>query len=1031
MKATLIIMLVISGVRFGFAQQIEIAVQKGHSASIDRIAFNSDGRLLASAGADHLIKLWHIPTGKEMASFMSASTQSVRALVFSPSDDFLYVQYEDGVVQTWNIATSTLQSTEIPAGINFPTLKKFVSANGTFEVTIDRFYLKKKNTQTGKTLFSKVPIDIAMNFTSVSVSEEGGSIIASNEDGQVYVFDWNSGKSLTILKGHYAAVNQVCFDSQGSLFASASADRSIILWDAKTRKQVKRLFGRSFRLETVAFNHAGTQLAVGDELGKGRIIDLQSSRIRISVASWHEQKISDIAFSENDSVVISGGADNRIIAYDVGKDRITDQEKYKHYVSAGDFLLKVFHAYREPYAWVNAVSVSPSGNVYAGGGAWREAVPRSSAEPILIKNLLTGETDKLLSHQGGVDDICFINEVNFVSIHKDVLLNWFYEASADQYYYRKLIIPSVTNLRHVVQGPGNTIILQSDSIILHYDLTKEVVLDSIRIPATITSIACERESGKIAFSVFNSLVLTTLDRWHSQQAVIPQAHSDRITGIAFNVNFPLVATVSWDATIKLWRTDSMSLKATIIPMGSDDHIIITPDRYYYGTRNSLKGIGFKYGKQFISPEQFDLRFNRPDIVLERLGFVPKGVVRSFNRAYQKRLQKMNFTEQMLSAEIHLPEMSVVTQNLPLRTSSSQFSFRVKAADSKYKLDRLNVFVNNVPVYGFQGIDLRNKNVQHLEQELTINLSSGRNKIQVSCLNEKGVESLLETVEIEYTIKPSKPTLYVAVISVSSYEQAAMNLKYAAKDGRDLITMFRRSGWFDNVVVDTLINNRATKENIELLHDKFMQASVDDQIILFVSGHGLLDESLDFYFATYDIDFKNPATRGLRYEDLENLLDGIPSRKKLLLMDACHSGEVDKSRIQVTTAPVISKNTKGTIKTYTYPVEVSEEYYQLGIKTSFELMQELFSNVSKGSGAVVISAAAGNSYALESDEWRNGVFTFALLSGLKSKAADTNRNGEVTVTELKDYVSKEVERLTQGAQKPTSRRENLEFDFRIW
>jgi hypothetical protein len=86
------------------------------------------------------------------------------------------------------------------------------------------------------------------------------------------------------------------------------------------------------------------------------------------------------------------------------------------------------------------------------------------------------------------------------------------------------------------------------------------------------------------------------------------------------------------------------------------------------------------------------------------------------------------------------------------------------------------------------------------------------------------------------------------------------------------------------------------------------------------------------------------------------------------MDACHSGEVDKSRIQVTTSPVISKNTKGTIKTYTYPVEVSEEYYQVGIKTSFELMQELFANVSKGSGAVVISAAAGNSYALESDEW---------------------------------------------------------------
>lgn len=34
---------------------------------------------------------------------------------------------------------------------------------------------------------------------------------------------------------------------------------------------------------------------------------------------------------------------------------------------------------------------------------------------------------------------------------------------------------------------------------------------------------------------------------------------------------------------------------------------------------------------------------------------------------------------------------------------------------------------------------------------------------------------------------------------------------------------------------------------------------------------------------------------------------------------------------------------------------------------------------------------------------------------------------VMVSELKEYVSKEVKRLTNGAQKPTSRRESLEFD----
>jgi len=47
------------------------------------------------------------------------------------------------------------------------------------------------------------------------------------------------------------------------------------------------------------------------------------------------------------------------------------------------------------------------------------------------------------------------------------------------------------------------------------------------------------------------------------------------------------------------------------------------------------------------------------------------------------------------------------------------------------------------------------------------------------------------------------------------------------------------------------------------------------------------------------------------------------------------------------------------------------------------------------------------------------------------AADLNRDGQIMVSELKEYVSSEVERLTSGAQKPTSRRENLEWDWRIW
>ena len=73
-----------------------------------------------------------------------------------------------------------------------------------------------------------------------------------------------------------------------------------------------------------------------------------------------------------------------------------------------------------------------------------------------------------------------------------------------------------------------------------------------------------------------------------------------------------------------------------------------------------------------------------------------------------------------------------------------------ATDSKYLLDRLNVYVNDVPIYRVKGIDLRKKNVSTHEQNITLKLSNGKNKIQVSVLNQQRAESLKETFEIIYS-----------------------------------------------------------------------------------------------------------------------------------------------------------------------------------------------------------------------------------------------------------------------------------------
>lgn len=501
----------------------------------------------------------------------------------------------------------------------------------------------------------------------------------------------------------------------------------------------------------------------------------------------------------------------------------------------------------------------------------------------------------------------------------------------------------------------------------------------------------------------------------------------------------ILATGGFDSKVNLYNLANGKLISSIYTPRGKDFMLVNAEGYYLAPKNTLEAVSFTYNNSTFGFEQFDVRYNRPDIVLKDLGKADTGLISLFNQAWKKRLKKLNLKEAEIGSEVHLPVVRMKDKfAVKPGTSLQEFTLTIECYDAKYPLQSLQVLVNNNSIFGSSG-KLIPGNINRTEVEVKIPLSPGNNRLKIYCTNSKGAMSLAENMVINSTYKLSeKIKTYFIGIAVSNYKDSTMNLRYAAKDVRDLAASF--SSLFTNIEVDTLIDGNATRENIAALRKKLLRTTINDRVIISVNGHGLLSDSLDFFFATHDVDFDKPQLRGLKYEDLEALLDGIPARKKLLLIDACHSGALDKEEILARQKDnnLMLKDTssdKGMVTgVASRGIIIEKSQASLDANSSYEVMQSLFADISSGNGAVIISAAGGMEYAFESDKWNNGVFTYCIRKGIEEDLADKeggNNDKMVSVSELKNYVSRKVSELTGGLQKPVSRKENIEFDWIVW
>jgi uncharacterized caspase-like protein len=231
-----------------------------------------------------------------------------------------------------------------------------------------------------------------------------------------------------------------------------------------------------------------------------------------------------------------------------------------------------------------------------------------------------------------------------------------------------------------------------------------------------------------------------------------------------------------------------------------------------------------------------------------------------------------------------------------------------------------------------------------------------------------------------------PNLWILAIGVNQYTSSSINdLNYCVWDAREFVNVFKQQEGIRYATINSLLIADGSpvaptasniKENLNFLS----QAAPGDVVILFLAGHGVSDASGNFVFLPSDAAFDaegNPlAARTLSNAEILPVMD-LPCHG-LVFIDACHSGGV--------TGKTQAVNNNHLIRV---------------------LME---------SNAYIFTAARGTEYSLEMKELQHGVFTYSILEGLRGGAADIDNT--VTMMQLGAYVTKEVQRMTSGAQHPT-------------